>query len=327
VYVDGYYTGQTTPTALLLPVGTFSVGLGRSTNAPGAYTGQYFERSVSVGSCAQEVDLDQDGPLPVQNRTRVALLPVRTTEHGSSSDVGVLKQGDINQFVAQAQATGEAWVKPFSYGLTEWSVTLLPTVENVVFHRDADAGAAPQTDHLLTEAGLQSLRSQYDIIVYYYSTHKADDSSVANRPCCIWAGGQDISYDTGWVRGSAYGSPSEGLYHESLHSYEWYNAWLQRSYGGADGLHGAEEHGYPYNMNGEGDWLAWYRDFARGLAVETTDMRVGYSYPFIPTTGAVFVGIFDTMRFGTQSTRPTAASSTQALRALSRDAVIHGYSK
>jgi hypothetical protein len=326
VYVDGQYTGQTTPTTLLLPVGSFSIGLGRSTNAPGAYTGQYFERQVAVGSCALSVDLDENGPLPVQNRTRIALLPIRTTDHGTAGDVGVLTNEDITNFAAQAQATTDAWVKPFSYGLTEWNLTLLPTVENVALHRDADAGAAPQTDRFLTEAGLQGLRSQFDTIVFYYSTHKADNSNVTNGPCCIWAGGQDISYDTGWVRGGVFGRPSEGLYHESMHSYEWYNGWKQRAYNGVDGLHGAEEHGYVWNQNNEGDWLAWYRDFARGLAVETADMRAGVQYPFIPASGDLYVGIFDTMRYGTQSARPSAGG-TQPLQALSRDATVHGYSK
>lgn len=40
------------------------------------------------------------------------------------------------------------------------------------------------------------------------------------------------------------------------------------AYGGADGVHGAEEHGYTFGGNGENDWLQFYRPFMRGQVVE-----------------------------------------------------------
>lgn len=323
VYVNGQYMGTETPATLLLPPGSYELGLGTSVNVYGAYTGEYFKQDIVVQNCPLDVDLDQHASLPVQNATQVAILPIRQTYHGGSDDLGWLKDSDIPTFVAQAEATSDAWVKPFSYGLTEWAITLLPTVESVPLLRGAGSGDAPQTGQLLVDAGMESLRDQYDIIIFYYSTHHADDTIVNNQPCCIWAGGQEISYNTSWVRNAAFGTPSEGLYHESLHSYEWYNGWRQQAYNGADGLHGAEEHGYTYNQGGEADWLAWYRDFARGIAAETNDMRGGVIWPSIPSEADLYVGVFDTMRYGLEASRPSV-TSPQALQALASE--VESYS-
>lgn len=297
LYVDGQFMGRRTPTSILVPPGRYTLGLGQGDETPGAYTGRFFETEVTVGDAPQTVALDARAPLGLANLTRVAVLPVRRTVHGEPGDVGVLADTDIAYFVGQAQATSEAWVRPFSYGLTGWEVTALPVVEDVVLQRDASCMSAPNTGLLLAEAGLEPLRDQYDIIVFLYSSHRADGSEVSHVPCAIWAAGPEVSYHSSWLRSIPVGLPSEGLYHETLHSYD-DAAWWRGSYSGVGGVHGAEEHGYHAYQNGEGEWLAWYRALARGQVAELASMRDGVAWRTIPGRADLYVGLFEVMRHG-----------------------------
>ncbi|MGC4063943.1 MAG: cellulose binding domain-containing protein [Polyangiaceae bacterium] len=309
LYVNGQYTGKRTPTSLSLPPGQYTFGLGLSNDTPGSYTGEFREETVSVGVCPKTVDLTSHSALPVLNTTRIGILPVRTAVHGDPTDLGVLANSDIPYLAEQMNAIRDAWVEPFSYGLTTWSVESLPVVENVALQRGPDCMDPPQTGLLLEQAGLTGLRDQYDILVFLYSSHRADGTDVAHVPCAIWAGGQEISYYSGWLRSVPPGEPSEGLFHESLHSYEWYNGWRRGYYGGVDGLHGAEEHGYKPNQNGHSGWLDWYRAFARNQAPELVTMRQGVEWPSVPTTSDLYVGVFDSMRYGIGAT-PSAVTTT-----------------
>jgi hypothetical protein len=310
LYVNGQYTGRRTPTSLALPPGQYTFGLGLSNDTPGSYTGEFREETVTVGVCPKTVDLTAHPALPVVNTTRIGILPIRNAVHGDPNDLGVLANSDIPYLQAQMNAIRDTWVEPFSYGLTTWTVEALPVVENVALQRGPDCMDPPQTGLLLEEAGLTGLRDQYDMLVFLYSSHRADGSDVAHVPCAIWAGGQEISYYSGWLRSVPYGAPSEGLFHESLHSYEWFNGWRRGYYGGVDGLHGAEEHGYKENQNGHSGWLDWYRAFVRNQAAELTTMRQGVEWPSVPTTADVYVGVFDALRYGTGATPATVATKT-----------------
>lgn len=300
LFINGQYSGLSTPASLSLPPGDYTFGLGQSDDTPGSYTGRFSEQEVTVGTCPQQVDLT-NASTPSTNLTDVAILPVRYTLHGPD-DLGVLTDSDIPRMLDQAQDTAEIWVEPFSYGLTDWNVTVLPVADSATMERVGDG--APDTGQFLRDAGLVSLNDQYDMIMFLYSSHQADGSRVDNPPGAIWAGGQHISYDTGWLRAIPLGQPSEGLYHEALHVYEWYNASLHGFYNGVDGLHGAEEHGYVAQQNGEGDWLAFYRPYVRNQVAEVATMRIGEVPDSIPQDPDLFVGLFDTMRYGTDAPSP-----------------------
>lgn len=315
IYVNGQYTGLRTPNSLRLAPGTYTFGLGRSVDTPGNYSGAFYEESVSVGTCPKAVTLDAHGPLPITNTTKVAILPIRTTMHGDMSDVGVLPDSDIAYLYDQTRAIDSTWVRPFSYGLTQWEIATLPVVENAILERGPSCMDAPNTGLLLEDAGLTALRDQYDILIFLYSSYHADGTNVAHEPCAIWAGGREISYYNGWMRSIPRGAPSEGLLHESLHSYEWYNGWQRGYYNGVDGLHGAEEHGYTVDQGGESGWLAWYRAFSRNQVAELDNMRNDVVWPSIPTTADLYVGVFDTLRYGTSSV-PSGISAVSTLSAL-----------
>lgn len=298
VYLNNQYMGVSTPTALLLPPGEFVVGLGQGNNTVGSFSGEFYEQTVTVADSQLEVQLGQGAALPVQHQTRIAVLPARLTYHGSADDVGLLDDNDVVLMEAQMQATSDVFVKPFSYGLTSWEFTMLPVVEDVPLLRVADPYQAPQTSQFLSDIGQPNLGDDYDMIVFLYSTHKADGSGVDNAPCCAWAGGSHIMYQTAWLRDfTAPGEPGEALYHESLHVYDWYTKSRRHAYTGVDSVHGAEIHGYAHGVGAPG-WQNYYRDLARGQVAELNTMRLGDVTSGIPDYADLYVGVFDTMRFG-----------------------------
>lgn len=295
LYVDDRYTGLSTPTSLTLPPGDYTLGLGQSDDTPGDYSGQFHEQDISVGTCPQDVDLGS-APTPEPNTTQVAILPVRQTNFGNGN-IGVLDDSDVPYMVEQAAATNDTWVEPFSYGLTEWNVSAEPIVENAIL--DAQGDGSPDTGQLLVDAGLEHLHDEYDMVVCLYSSFAADGSFIEGGS--IWAGDQRIAYHTAWMRDLAQGEPSEGFYHETLHIYESYNNSVHGTYAGIEGLHGAEEHGYVRFQNGEGDWLAFYRPFARGQVKELASMSADVDLTEVPDDVDLFIGVFDAMRHGTSA--------------------------
>jgi hypothetical protein len=313
VYVNGVYTGRSTPTSLTLPQGSYVLGLGVSQDTPPTYTGRYYERNVTVASSAVSVNMTQSAPLGFQSHTRIAILPIRQTIQ-DAANVGILTQSDIDTAVLQADATRRAYVEPFSYGLVTWDVTLLSVVENTPIHRNPDSGSAPDGDQLLIDAGLTSLKQSYDIVVFLYSMHKADGSTVDPTPCCAWAWKQSIAYSSGFTRGADTG-PNVFLFHESLHNYEFFNSDQLSLYNGIDGLHGANWHGYQFGGNGEVDFVAWYRAYTRGQVSELDGMRPNVVWPQIPNTVDLFVGIFDTIRKGIHWPNTAVAVAAASLKA------------
>lgn len=120
-----------------------SASLGESYDVPFEYTGSYHEQVVDVRTEPIQVDLSSTPPLPVQNTTRIAILPIRQTNNCTGplddvcldppdgSNIGVLKESDIAQFEAQTQAIVDEWLKPFSYGLMSFDIDVLPVVEDL----------------------------------------------------------------------------------------------------------------------------------------------------------------------------------------------------
>lgn len=309
VYLNDEYTGLTTPASLSLPPGSYTFGLGVSTDAPFAYTGEYREQTVSVASAPLAVNLGAAPVLPLQDTTRIAILPVRDTHSPDASNVGVLSPSDVTEFASQAASTASVWFRPLTYGLAAWNVEVLPMVTSVPLVLPAP-DAVPDTEAMLDAAGLQGLKQSYDIIVYYFSQHRPDGSPVDNASGYAWGGGgQFITISTMFTRGGG-NAPNAALLHESLHNYEWYNHERLHFYNGVGWLHGAEEHGYDYEGDqGETDWLKWYRAFMRGQAADLAGMRDGLDWPSVPATGDLYTGVFPTFRRGFSPHAPLAAFS------------------
>jgi hypothetical protein len=289
--------------------------MGVSSDLPGKYTGQFYERNITLNG-PQTVDMAAEPPLPVQNITRVTILPIRTTVHGAGGpeNVGVLRHSDIVSMQSIANATRDGYIEPFSYGITSWQISVQPVVEELVLRRPATE--APDTESLLTAANLQGLKAAHDIVLFLYSAHTATGEPVADNPCCFWALGQSIMIGSHLTRNWPASDPNYFLLHEALHSYESYNEWHLGRYSGVLGVHGAEAHGYRFGRDGDVDLVPYYRLFMRGQIAEPRKS------PLTPSgsnslSADLFVGIFDTMRKGmkwpiAESPRRARAAATSA---------------
>ncbi|MEY2934131.1 MAG: hypothetical protein RL033_4880 [Pseudomonadota bacterium] len=314
LYLDDAFTGiSTTGTeafvSVSLPPGEHTIGLGVSDDSPPDYSGSYFERTVTLSDAAVDVDFPASAtPLPVQERTSIALVPIRrfVVDTFDPSEVGVLTDADVSALDALSQATRDEWLEPFSYGLASWELDLLPTVEDVALHAGTH-DANPDADTFLREAGLQHLRDEYEIVLLYYDLFDAEgnllggvvNGSAVEVPIMALGGGGLIWFNTAFA--GIYGDltgPNPALLHEALHNYEGYNEQSLHFYLGADGMHGSEEHGYYSGDNGELDFALYQRLYLRNQVAEVDSTRVDVlaAAPF--PEAALWVGVFDTMRRG-----------------------------
>ncbi len=299
VYLNETFSGQRTPATLDLVPGTYTVGVGQ--DAPAAYRTQ----DVQVQAGRAEIAIDA-APVPTK-KWRMAILPVRTTHHvdDSPDNVGILTQEDIDKFAGQLRSTSTRRLLPYSYGLIEWEVTVLPTIEHVAAFRPDNDGL--DTWRLYRDAGINPTE-QFDTVGVLYSNYQANGQYVRQQHCCAGGGGREMNIPASWARGGELNSENEGFLHEWLHSAESYNEWLRYGgYNGIDGLHGAEEHAY-YNRDADlnGQWWTWYKVFIRSHIKETANMRGNVNYPARPATEDVLVGVFDTMRAGPTGEIPKA---------------------
>ncbi|HKO47925.1 MAG TPA: hypothetical protein VJV79_09390 [Polyangiaceae bacterium] len=303
VYLDNAFTGLSTtgtssPVTLSLPQGSYTLGMGVSADTPPNYTGQYHEQQVTVGSSGVNVNLSGAPQLGVQDTARVVVVPIRHVIFDPTGQTGNLTNEDITSFQAQVAATRTQWLLPFSYGLNDWNVTWQPTVENVPVHVRA-AGQGIDTDPFLCEAGLTSLRSNYDIVVYLWNLY--DDSGAEfGADASAYGGGGQVWMNTYWTRRTdwPHTGPNPALLHEVLHNYEQYNAGVLRNYNGIQELHGGTQHGYYVNAGGELDFARWMRAYIRGQVAELVTMRQSVNWPAPPTNADLWVGVFATVRRG-----------------------------
>jgi len=303
VYLEDTYMGVSTPATLSLPQGSYKFGLGVSTDTPPNYTGSFYEQAVTVGNASQNVNLTSTAPLGLQKTNTIAIVPVRHTYnytpaagHEDPTNDGVLQDGDITLLQGQAAVTRDQWFKPFSYGLATWQVTTLPTVTTTPLREKTPDGFA--MDDFIDEAGLASLRSQYDRIVIFFSQYKTDGSYVTDHYGSVFAlGRQLVGYQAEYARFRTASQPSPWFLHECLHNHEAYNDQVLHEYNGVGGLHGAEQHGYySENDTGETDYVKFYRLWMRSQVAELDDMRPDVKWPSIPTTSDLYVGVYKTLR-------------------------------
>ncbi len=292
LYLDNEFTGLTTPATLKLPSGSYRIGLGVSNDLPGAMTGRFHEKVVQVAQSALTVNMNTTGtPLGTQNVVTIALLPVKYATGTDLTRTAVLLPSEVTRFAAQIQATRTQWVKPYSYGLTDWNVTVLPMVTDIVEH-DGEVMSAPQ---------YQALYSQYNVVILYGPSYDANGVAVAGLTGGAWSGGQQIRINSEWSTPLPDDYANEGLLHEMLHQYDGDQRDWMYHYTGVNELHGADVHGFHGTDNEEGRaWIRWYRYFMRGQAAEVSTMSSDswLATPIAPASAEWFVGTFRTIRWG-----------------------------
>lgn len=298
LYVNDQYTGLTTPATLTLPAGTHRLGLGVSNDVPTALTGRFHEESVVIAGQNLSVTLGDEPALASQYAARIAILPMRRARALDSGGLAVLTDAQIAKFASQFAATREAWVKPFSYGLQTWDITLLPTEEQIEMVGTTFDSFPDHACEVLGTSKYSNLLSQYDVVMVHMSNFDEQRGIEIGRGSA-GMGGRCGQIQAHWGAGLASNAPSAVILHELLHSYESHHQSVLGEYNGLNGLHGAEVHGFQSDgSQGERDWVEWYRYFIRGQVAERADQSASVNLPSPVTNPDYFVGTFGSFRRG-----------------------------
>lgn len=327
LYIDDGFTGLTTTgtssaVSVSLPPGQYTFGLGVSDDSPPVYDGSYREQTVTVGSSPVDLSFASTPVLPIQDQTRIVVVPVRTLTVDPFNQSTTLLQDDLDDLEAQIFATSDQWLEPFSYGLTTWDVDFLPVVEDVALHAP-NPHDPPDADGFLRAAGLEELRQEYEIVLLYYNCFDATgnvptgtfEGEFVGFNAAAWGGGGLLWFNPYWTRRWDPVGPNPALLHEALHNYEGYNQFNLHFYNGVQGMHGDGEHGYFDGSNGELDFAQYQRVYMRGQVAELNTTRPDVNVPAPSTRADLWVGVFDTIRHGYDPLGP-------ALHALSAQAPI-----
>jgi len=305
IYVDDEYTGLTSPATLKLPRGTYKIGMGVSSDIAPNYAGRFYEQTVSVGASPVYLDMGtQNAPLPKQNTTRIAVLPVKYASMDDRPGPGILTQAMVDNLAKQIETTRSKVFVPFSYGLSDWNVTVLPLETDLAIHAPAALDVIDHSGDILNTPKYRNLTSQYDFIVVVHSTYDADGNFIPSMGNRAGSGGQVIGYPINWSWPWGWNHPLDGLLHEILHQYDSRQRDLQHLYTGVQELHGANAHGYtPYEGTWDTwysteEWLTWYKDFIRGQAGETGAMMANIFPSSKPAFAPYYVGTFASIRYG-----------------------------
>lgn len=266
IYLDGFYTGKSTPAVVNLPTpGLHIIGIGGDNN-------RYQEVHINAASKQTEIYFKDSGWLP--SRTwKILLLSLRNM-YLEGNKPAHLTDNDISEAYDSVLKTSREWIKDYSYGLAEWEVEKM-TVENVYGHLQYDSRTGKYGDQiddgrLINEANLMWLLDRYDSIFVFWPSIPDDSDQDPKGGCrglCCFKG-------TSLVVPNACGRAgkwterqgnSQIWIHEWLHTVEGYYG-SRGYYVGNNGVHGAEVHGYSYDD--QKGWLPWYKDLMRGQVIE-----------------------------------------------------------
>lgn len=298
LYLNDDYTGLTTPATLELPVGSHRLGLGVSSDVPGALSGEFYEEVVTIAYRDVEIRLGDEPPLGPRNAARIAILPLRRARALDSGGVAVLSDAEIPRFVSQLEATRDTWIEPFSYGLATWDITLLPTEEEIEMVGATYESFPDHACEVLQTAKYADLLSHYDVVLVHFSNYDAERQLEIGQSSAGMGGrcGQIQSRVTAeW----APHQPSPTILHALLYAYDTHHQTTLGRYNGLNGPDGASDHGFPeVGSQGETHWVEWYRYFIRGQVPERAELLPGGA-PSAPESAPDFyVGPFSSFRHG-----------------------------
>lgn len=304
VYVNDEYTGLTTPATINLPQGDWTIGVGTGSDNPTFYTGYFHEKKVTVGASALTVDMQTNTPpMPVRNVTKIAVLPIQTMNAPDLPSSGILLPQEGDLLGNQLRATSSGWFEPFSYGLARWDVTVQPLVTDWVGQAPGKHEMIGTACTILEDARYAGLLSQYDLVVVTYGEKDAQGNHFFDGAGGISTGRCVSIPNTAYYQHGP-SARNELALHEILHQFEDGQVNYQKHYNGAEGLHGAEEHGFYPETNGEPGWVGWYRLFTRGQAAEVSTMRPGQHIPAPIQNPSYHVGTWRSVKNGRLAPTP-----------------------
>lgn len=320
IYINNVFTGKFAPADIELAPGEYRLGIGESTRIPDsansvALTGQFRELDLVIGK--QDIRLNA-AQIPLLNRVnehRIAVVPLTLLHSGFSNqqladagynlnappaNIGVLTADDITVAEKSINITGEKWIKPMSYGLTQWKVTMLAPVTQKVYY----------SDRLVLGNNIQFSDdlSKYDMVIFIMPDRTALDAEGNRRLLASGFGGLGVRPNAylpaSWLDGQgktlserlASVVASSGMAHESLHVYTGYS---NSDYPGVGNLHGADLHGYTTHEQGlVPEWFDWQQKYIRSQVAEDSSVELDLGREQKPAEPSVFVGLFNVMHYG-----------------------------
>lgn len=266
IYLDGYYTGKSTPDVVTLSTpGLHMIGLGGDNN-------RYQELQIKATARQTDVYFEDSGWLP--SRTwKILLLSVRNM-HLEGDKRAHLTDRDIDEAYNSVLRTSQEWITDFSYGLVKWEVERM-TEENVYGYFQYDSGSGKYGNmiddgRLLKDANLLWLLDKYDsVLVFFPSVPDGadyDPKGGCRGVCCFQATSLSVPNACGRA-----GKWTERAGNSQIWIHEWLHT-VESQFRGPDlyickgGVHGAQEHGY--SADERKGWLPWYKDLMRGQVVE-----------------------------------------------------------
>jgi hypothetical protein len=310
IYIEDQYTGLTTPATLLLPQGSYRVGLGVSQDLAPNYTGKFYEKRLELSDRDLEFDVQAGlSPMPAQHRTRIAILPVARARFQDGTRDAILTQETVSRFAQQMDNTRRQFFVPFSYGLADLDVTVLPMETETVLNPANPSTLWTEIWPYMDNGKFASLFRDYNFVVVLHPTMDQYGIQIPGTGGSAGSLNQLISFPAAWSLSRGPNDPIGGLLHEMLHQFETGSeVWHKQTFG-IQGLHGAEEHGYPMYSTGDDlspaqEWIWWQRTFMRGQVGEDMSMQ-NLPNPTSPTlTAPWFVGTFSSIRWGLRTPYP-----------------------
>lgn len=266
IYLDGHYTGKSTPALIKLSApGLHTIGLGANNN-------RYQE--VQINPAKRRTDLHfNDAGWQSARTWKIMLLSVRNMYLEGNAQAH-LADYDITGAYNSVLRTSKEWIRDYTYGLVEWAVEKM-TVEKVYGHLQYDSRTGKYGDQiddgrLLHDANLMWLLDKYDsVLVFWPSVPDGSDQDPkggCRGLCCFQGTSLVVPNACGRIgKWTERAGNSQIWIHEWLHTVEGHSKDLGFNVG-KNGVHGAELHGYSYDD--QKGWLPWYKDFMRGQVIE-----------------------------------------------------------
>ncbi|MCR6652209.1 MAG: hypothetical protein NVV73_12245 [Cellvibrionaceae bacterium] len=289
-----------------------------------AYSGRYFEQTLAVTSDTT-VDLTTTPALSVQHELSILVVPVKNTVAYNKDNQFIgnftLDESYIERFYNMMRAVDQDYVRPFSYGLNRWNVSLHPVVnEPAIRHVDWSV----DTGGFLQQANLRRLQDQYDVVMIIYNVEglpyiyagALGGYAFVQQP--FYTGQKTVADSTGTpilTRNTTLETgerelPHEAAFHELLHIVEQWNAERLFRWNGIDGLHGGEFHGYSPQDAGNpavvSGWAHYHAEFMQGRVAEPNEMHKA-APPVLPVAcgqDCLYAGVFETIRTGLGNLHP-----------------------
>lgn len=327
IYINNVFTGKKAPAVFSLSPGEYRLGIGKSTstilpNNQSAFTGEFHESDVVISNQDLVISSASLPLLDQPKEVKVAMVPIREMHYGLNVDqamagqsatagnIGVLTDDDIVVAEKGFNDISSKYVMPFSYGMTKWKITVLPTITGRSYLAD---GTATTAGGLINSGAFFGDRASsliqfgqdltpYDLVIYVWPNQTITRVGVNANPGG-GAGSKFAFIPSGWATGGTEGPlaqrlidviPNSGLLHEILHHSD-NRRW--NDINGPQQLHGAEENGYDCTS----DWYCWYKDYIRAqVAVDFTTLQNVSVTPakVLPENAIIFVGPFNIMHGG-----------------------------